>query len=130
MGAGTHDVVVLAADGLGRALVAGADADDGDRGAVEPDKRVDALEDDAEQAEQERHGGVAGLQEQTRGTSARSPETKTEAREGRTLWTWSQHWIGPVEQVLPVGVAGAVTVTVVGSPPGMAAARTVSAKRK
>ena len=23
---------------------------------------------------------------------------ETEAGEGRTLWTWLQHWIGPVEQ--------------------------------
>ena len=58
---GTHDVVVLAADDVRAARVAGADADDGDGRAVEADERVDALEDDAEQAEEERRSRVAGL---------------------------------------------------------------------
>ena len=53
--------VVLAANGLGAARVAGADADDGDRRAVEADEDVDALDDDAEQAEEERRSGAAGL---------------------------------------------------------------------
>ena len=31
-----------------------------------------------------------------------------------TDWTWSQHWMGPVLQLLPVGPeAGAVAVTVI-----------------
>ena len=47
----THSVAVVAADGRGGALVAGADADDGDRRAVEADQRVDGAEDDAEQTE-------------------------------------------------------------------------------
>ena len=60
-GKNTHDVVVLAAHCSGRALVAGSDADDGDGRAVEADEGVDALEDNAEQAEEERRGGTAGL---------------------------------------------------------------------
>ena len=53
-----------------------------------------------------------------------------------TDWTWLQHWMGPVLQELPVGLedtAVDVTVTVIvfgGSPPGMAAARMESEKRK
>jgi hypothetical protein len=57
-----------------------------------------------------------------------------------TLWTWLQHWMGPVEQVLAGTVlveAGAVTVTVVVEPEpqrfsagaGVAAARTESEAR-
>ena len=49
-GKGTHDVVVLAAHRVGRALVAGGHANDGNGRAAETDERVDALEDDAEQA--------------------------------------------------------------------------------
>ena len=57
----TYGVVVVAADGVGSALVAGADTDDGDGGAGEADKDVHALDDDAKQAEERRSSGVASL---------------------------------------------------------------------
>ena len=49
---GTHDVVVLAADSLGIARVTGGHADDGDGRAGEADKDVDALDNNAKQAEE------------------------------------------------------------------------------
>ena len=49
----THDIVVLAADGLGTARIAGADTDDGDGRAVEADEHIDTLDDDAEETEEE-----------------------------------------------------------------------------
>lgn len=58
----THDVVVLAADDVRAARVAGADADDVDGRALEADEDVDALDDDAEQAEQEGRDRVSGLE--------------------------------------------------------------------
>lgn len=45
----THDVVVLAAHDAGRARVAAAHADDGERRAVEPDEEVRILQDYTEQ---------------------------------------------------------------------------------
>ena len=62
-GKGTYGVVIVAADRLGGALVAGADADDGDGRAVEADLRVDGAEHDAEQSEDDRHQGVSRLQD-------------------------------------------------------------------
>ena len=58
---GTYGVVVVAADGLGVALVAGADADDGDGRAVEAEEDVNPLHDDAEQSEKSRGRRRAGL---------------------------------------------------------------------
>ena len=60
-GNATHDIVVLAADSLGGARVASADAHDRDGRAGEADKDVDALDNDAEQAEEASDGGVRGL---------------------------------------------------------------------
>ena len=57
---GTYNTVVLAAHGFGAAATA-SDADDGDRGAVDADEDVYALDDDAEQAEEERRSRVARL---------------------------------------------------------------------
>ena len=57
----TYNVVVLAANRVGGALVTSADADDGDGRAVEAEKYVDALDDDAEEAEEERARGGGRL---------------------------------------------------------------------
>ena len=57
----TYDVVVLAADSLGRARVAGADTDDGDGRAVEANEAGDGPEDDAEQTEQKVTGVVENM---------------------------------------------------------------------
>ena len=57
----THIAVVLAAHDVGRAAIAGTDADDGDWGASQADEDVHALDDDAEQAEEERRSRVARL---------------------------------------------------------------------
>ncbi len=57
----TYDVVVGAADSLGRASVATADADDRERRAVQADKASDVPEDDAEQTQEQvarRRGGL------------------------------------------------------------------------
>ena len=56
-----YEAVVLAAHDVGRAAIAGTDTDDGDRGAGEADEDVHALDDDAEQAEEERRSRVARL---------------------------------------------------------------------
>lgn len=53
--------VVVAADRLGGARVAGANADDVDRGAVEADDGGHVLDDDAEQAEDGSSRGRVGL---------------------------------------------------------------------
>ena len=50
----TYDVVVGAADGVGRARVASADADDGDGRAVEPDEPSDIPEDNPEETQEDR----------------------------------------------------------------------------
>lgn len=50
----TYDVVVGAADGVGRARVASADTDDGDRRAVEPDEPSNVPEDNPEQTQEKR----------------------------------------------------------------------------
>ena len=57
----TYDVVVLAAHGVGAALVAGADTDDGNGRAVQADEGVDGPKDDTEKAEDDRNERVAGL---------------------------------------------------------------------
>ena len=57
----TYDVVVLAAHGVGVALVAGADTDDGDGRTVQADESVDGPEDDTEKGEEDRNDRVAGL---------------------------------------------------------------------
>ena len=57
----TYDVVVLAADRVGGARAAGADADDGDGRAVEAEHHVETLDDDAEQTEEERARGGGRL---------------------------------------------------------------------
>ena len=57
----TYDGIVLAAHDVGRAAIAGTDADDGDWGASQADEDVHALDHDAEQAEEERRSGVARL---------------------------------------------------------------------
>ena len=44
----TYVAVVLAADGVGGARIAGADADDGDGGAGKPHEGVHVLHDDAQ----------------------------------------------------------------------------------
>ena len=56
----TYDVVVLATDRVGRALVV-ADADDGDGRALDADYSVDALDNDAEQAQERARDGVGCL---------------------------------------------------------------------
>ena len=58
----THHVVVLAADDLGVALLAGANANNVDGVALEPDERVDALDCDADEAKERGGGRVLGLQ--------------------------------------------------------------------
>ncbi len=60
MGETTHNAVVLAANYVRRAG-ATADADDSDGGAVEPEEKVDAVDDDAEQPEEVRGSRGAGL---------------------------------------------------------------------
>ena len=90
----THDVVVLAADGLGRALVAGPDANDGDRGAVEADEDVEVLEDDAQKAEEGTNAGGRGLSHVVNHSGQGIGDEPVAAR---TDSTWSQHWMGPVE---------------------------------
>ena len=62
---GTHESVACAADRLLDAVGARADADDGDRGALDADGDVNAPKNHAEQAEEDRRDGVAGLQFQT-----------------------------------------------------------------
>lgn len=57
----THHVVVLAADDLGVALLAGANANNVDGVALEPDERVDALDCDADEAKHRGGGRVLGL---------------------------------------------------------------------
>ena len=52
----THDVVVLAADGGGRAFVTGSNPDDVERRAAETEEEVEALDDDVEQTED--HGRI------------------------------------------------------------------------
>ena len=56
-----YDVVVLAADGISGAAVAGTHTDDGDGRAVEAEEDVDPLHDDAEQSEEKRASRRAGL---------------------------------------------------------------------
>ena len=53
----THDIVVLAAHDAGRARVAAAHTDDGERRAVEPDEKVRVLQDYTEQPQE---GGARG----------------------------------------------------------------------
>lgn len=57
----THDVVVLATHGVGRARVATAHADDGDGRAVKANKDIDTLNDNAKQSEEEGGSGIASL---------------------------------------------------------------------
>ena len=57
----TYDVVVLAAHGVGVALVAGADTDDGDGRAVEAEEDVKPLHDDAKQSQKKRASRRVGL---------------------------------------------------------------------
>ena len=56
-----YDVVVLAADGISGAAVAGTHTDDGDGRAVEAEEDVNPLHDDAEQSEKSRGRRRAGL---------------------------------------------------------------------
>ena len=58
---GTHDVVVLAADGVGGTRAPAADTEAGDRRALETDGASDAAHVNAEEAEQGRDGVVARL---------------------------------------------------------------------
>lgn len=53
--------VVLAADGAGAARTARADANDGDRGAVDSQEYIQVLDDDAQKTEEGRASGGAGL---------------------------------------------------------------------
>ena len=57
----TYDGIVLAAHDAGGAATAGTDTDDGDGRAVETNEDVYALDDDAEQAKEERRSRVARL---------------------------------------------------------------------
>ena len=57
----TYGVVVVAADGVGSALVASADTDDGDGAAVEADEDVQVLEEDAEEAQDDADTSRVGL---------------------------------------------------------------------
>ena len=56
----TYDVVVLAADRVGRALIV-ANADDGDGRALDADDSVDALDDNTEQAQEHARDRVGRL---------------------------------------------------------------------
>ena len=58
----TYNVVVGAADGLGRAGVASANTDDGDGRAVQADEASDVPEDDTEQTEEQVARRRVGLQ--------------------------------------------------------------------
>ena len=51
----TYNVVVGAADGVRRAGIAGADAHDRERRAVQADQAGDVPDNDAEEAQEERH---------------------------------------------------------------------------
>ena len=84
----TYDVVVLAAHGVGVALVASADTDDGDGRAVQADESVDGPEDDTEKGEEDRNDRVAGLRIQQQSVSGIYLR-----RWGQILtdWTWLQH---------------------------------------
>ena len=129
-----YDVVVLAADGISGAAVAGTHTDDSDGRAVEADERIDVVQDNAEQREDDRDHRVRCLQDiqrtphQSRSQSLCQGGEWWGVKEGRrrTDWTCWQHWMEPVLHwltVVTVG-AGAVTVTVtVGGLFGMAAAR-------
>lgn len=57
----TYEAVVVAADRLGRARVAGADADNVDRGAVQADEGVHVLDDNAQETEDRGGRGRVGL---------------------------------------------------------------------
>ena len=57
----TYDVVVLAADGLSVARVAGAHSDDRDGAAANADGDVDTLNDNTNQGEQRSGRRVVGL---------------------------------------------------------------------
>ena len=57
----THDVVVVAAHGLGIARVTSAHADDGNGRAVKANKDIDTLNDDAKKSEEEGGSGIASL---------------------------------------------------------------------
>ena len=57
----THDVVVLAADHVGITLAAGADADDGDGRAVDPEEDVNAINDNTEKTEEKVPDRIDGL---------------------------------------------------------------------
>ena len=61
-GGATYDVVVLAADNVGRASVARANTNDGDGRAAETEQALDALEDDAEQAKDGTEARIVSLQ--------------------------------------------------------------------
>ena len=60
---GTHEVVVLAADGLLDAVGARADANDRDRGASQADEHIDALDNNAEQAKKSGSARTVSLNE-------------------------------------------------------------------
>lgn len=60
-GRGTYVAVVLATYGLGAARTARADANDGDRGAVDSQEYIHVLDDDSQKTEEVRASGGAGL---------------------------------------------------------------------
>lgn len=58
---GTYAAVVLAADSGSVARTTRADANDGDRGAVDSQENIDVLDDDAQKTEEGSASGGAGL---------------------------------------------------------------------
>ncbi len=57
----THDVIVFAADHVGGASIARANADDSDRRAAETKEKVDAIENDTQQAKDGPEAWILGL---------------------------------------------------------------------
>lgn len=74
----THDVVILAAHGLGVAGVTGADADNADGRAVEPNKGVDILGVDTDEGKEGRDGRVVCLAN-TNGRTVSDPQAVRES---------------------------------------------------
>ena len=84
----TYDVVVVAADDVRAARIAGADTDDGDGRAVQADESVDGPEDDTEKGEEDRNDRVAGLRIRQQSVSGICFGLSGQIL---TDWTWLQH---------------------------------------
>ena len=80
--------VVLAADDVGGAGTAVADADNADGGAVEAKEKIDTVDDDAEQPQKQTENGVIGLWNTIISTLV---DDRLATLSSPTLPTWLQH---------------------------------------